>query len=77
MEGSTACATTAELNELRKVLRDQAELEAEKAFLLDDLRRNNSNVSRAAEQTGMQKPNFQAPLKKNEPRIHDQLSRDE
>jgi transcriptional regulator with GAF, ATPase, and Fis domain len=36
----------------------------EKAFVLSALQRNNWNVTRAAEETGMLRPNFQALLKK-------------
>jgi len=63
--------TAGELNALRKTLRDQAVDEVEKAFLLDALRRNKHNVTRAAAQTGMQRSNFQALLKKHNLRIKD------
>ncbi len=63
--------TAEELNALRQKLRDQAVTEAEKAFLMEALRRNDYNVTRAAGQTGMQRPNFQALLKKHNLRIKD------
>ena len=66
--------TLAELNELKKRLRDQAVVEVEKAFLLEALRRSDYNVTRAAEQIGMQRPNFQSLLKKHNLRIRDLVS---
>ena len=68
--------TAAELNELKKKARDQAVADIEKAFLLEALRRNGYNVSRAAEQTGMQRSNFQALLKKHGLRIRDIAARE-
>ena len=67
--------TAEELNELRRKLREEAVAEAEKAFLLGALRRNDYNITRAAEQTGMQRPNFQALLKKHRLRIRDIAAR--
>ncbi len=67
--------TAEELNELKKELRDQAVLEAEKAFLLEALRRNDYNVTRAAERAGMQRSNFQALLRKHNLRIRDLIGR--
>jgi len=63
--------TAEELNALRKNLRERAAGEIEKDFLLDALRRNEYNVTRAAAETGMQRPNFQALLKKHNLRIKD------
>jgi DNA-binding NtrC family response regulator len=63
--------TVEELNEVRKALRDQAPADVEKAFLMEALRRNNYNVTKAAAQTGMQRPNFQALLKKHNLRMRD------
>ena len=74
----TSVARTAdELNELRKTLRDQAVVEAEKAFLLEALRCSDYNVTRAAEQAGMQRSNFQALLRKHGLRIRDLVDRRE
>jgi len=67
----TVPQTAEELNELKKQLRDQAVVEIEKVFLLEALHRNDYNVTRAAEQTGMQRSNFQALLKKHGLRIRD------
>jgi len=73
--GPAVPQTAAELYERKKTLRDQAVEELEKAFLLDALRRNDHNVTRAAEETGMQRPQFQALLKKHNLRIKDIVSR--
>jgi DNA-binding NtrC family response regulator len=69
--------TAAELQNLKKRLRDQAATEIEKAFLLEALRRANYNVTHAAEQTGMQRTHFQALLKKHGLRLHDIIGRPE
>ena len=67
--------TADELNELKKKLREEAVVELEKAFLIGALRRNDYNITRAAEQTAMQRPNFQALLKKHGLRIRDIAAR--
>ena len=67
--------TAAELNEARKTVRDQAVADIEKKFLIEALRRNDHNVTKAAEDSGMQRSNFQALLKKHELRIKDLLAR--
>jgi len=53
-----------ELKERKRLLREQAVVPLERAFLLNALERNQWNISRAAEEVGMQRPNFQAMLKK-------------
>jgi DNA-binding NtrC family response regulator len=53
-----------ELKEKKKILREQAVEPIEKAFVLTALERNGWNITRAAEETGMLRPNFQALLKK-------------
>ena len=77
---ATPCAsiphTAEELNEARKKLRDQAAADIEKTFLMEALRRNDHNVTRAADQTGMQRSNFQALLKKHGLRIRDIMGRE-
>ncbi|MDX2478875.1 MAG: sigma-54 dependent transcriptional regulator, partial [Desulfuromusa sp.] len=55
---------TEELKEVKRKLREQAVEPAEKAFVYAALERNNWNVTKAAEETGMLRPNFQALLKK-------------
>jgi DNA-binding NtrC family response regulator len=53
-----------ELKEKKRQIRERAVDSLERAFVLDALNRNNWNVTRAAEEVGMQRPNFQALLKK-------------
>ena len=53
-----------ELKETKKRLRERATEPIEKAFVINALNRNNWNVSQAAEETGMLRPNFHALLKK-------------
>lgn len=53
-----------ELKERKRLLREQAVVPLERAFLLSALDRNDWNITRAAEEVGMQRPNFQAMLKK-------------
>ena len=53
-----------ELKETKRQIRERAVEPIEKAFVLQALKRNNWNITRAAEETGMLRPNFQALLKK-------------
>ena len=53
-----------ELREQKRLLREKAVEPLEKAFLVDALRRNDGNVTRAAEEVGMQRTNFHALLRK-------------
>jgi DNA-binding NtrC family response regulator len=53
-----------ELKETKKLIRERAVEPIEKAFVINALKRNNWNVSQAAEETGMLRPNFHALLKK-------------
>ncbi|HEY6009352.1 MAG TPA: sigma-54 dependent transcriptional regulator, partial [Geobacteraceae bacterium] len=53
-----------ELKETKRQLRERAVETVEKAFVLSALERSNWNITRAAEETGMLRPNFQALLKK-------------
>jgi DNA-binding NtrC family response regulator len=53
-----------ELKETKRQLREKAVEPVEKAFVISALERNNWNITRAAEETGMLRPNFQAMLKK-------------
>ena len=53
-----------ELKERKRLLREQAVVPLERAFLLSALERNDWNITRAAEEVRMQRPNFQAMLKK-------------
>ncbi len=53
-----------ELKERKRLLREEAVVPLERAFLLGALDRNDWNITRAAEEVGMQRPNFQTMLKK-------------
>jgi DNA-binding NtrC family response regulator len=53
-----------QLKERKRLLREEAVIPLERAFLLSALDRNDWNITRAAEEVGMQRPNFQAMLKK-------------
>ncbi len=56
--------TMEELKELKKRIRRQAVVPVERAFVLDALRRNDWNITRAARETGMLRQNFQAMIRK-------------
>jgi DNA-binding NtrC family response regulator len=50
---------------LKKKLREQAISELEREFVLDALQRNDWNVTRAAQDVGIQRPNFQTLMRKH------------
>jgi DNA-binding NtrC family response regulator len=52
------------LKELKKHLREKAVEDVERVFVINALERNNGNVTRAAEEVGMLRPNFQALMRK-------------
>ncbi len=56
--------TSEELKEIKKQMREKAVEEIEKTFVLNALERHNWNVTRAAEEVGMLRPNFQALMRK-------------
>ncbi len=56
--------TSEELKEIKKQVREKAVEEIEKAFILSALERHQWNVTRAAEEVGMLRPNFQALMRK-------------
>ncbi len=56
--------TNEELKALKRQLHHRATSEVERAFVLDALRRYDWNVSRAARETGMLRPNFHALMRK-------------
>jgi DNA-binding NtrC family response regulator len=56
--------TSEGLKEIKKQMREKAVEEIEKAFLLNALERHQWNVTRAAEEVGMLRPNFQALMRK-------------
>lgn len=69
--------TIEELKELKKQIREQAVEPVERAFVLGALKRNGWNVSRAAEQTGLLRPNFHALLKKLGISLHEEQRRND
>jgi DNA-binding NtrC family response regulator len=58
--------TGAELKQAKKAAREKSVEGLEKEFVLEALRRNAWNVTRSAEETGMQRANFQALMKKHD-----------
>jgi DNA-binding NtrC family response regulator len=64
--------TSEELKEIKKQLRERAVEEIEKAFVVKALERHNWNVTRASEDVGMLRPNFQALMRKYNLRARDE-----
>ncbi len=60
-----------ELKRVKKAAREKSVEEIEKQFVLEALKRNDWNVTKSAEDTGMQRPNFQALMKKYAIRVRD------
>ncbi len=58
-----------ELKRIKKVAREKSVEGIEKLFVLEALKRNDWNVTKSAEETGMQRANFQALMKKYDIRI--------
>jgi len=56
--------TSEGLKEIKKQMREKAVEEIERAFVLNALERHQWNVTRAAEEVGMLRPNFQALMRK-------------
>ncbi len=73
-EEISAPLTSEELKEIKRKVREQAVEPIEKAFVYAALERNNWNVTKAAEETGMLRPNFQALLKKLGISVKDHIS---
>jgi DNA-binding NtrC family response regulator len=70
--------TSEDLKRFKKIAREKSVEDVEKLFVLETLRRNDSNVTRSAEETGMQRSNFQALMKKHNIRVRDcELGSDE
>jgi DNA-binding NtrC family response regulator len=61
--------TGEELKRIKKVAREKSVENIEKLFVLEALKRNAWNVTKSAEETGMQRTNFQALMKKYNIRI--------
>jgi len=62
-----------ELKERKRQLREQAVVPLERAFLISALDRNDWNITKAAEEVGMLRPNFQAMLKKQGIRVRTRI----
>jgi DNA-binding NtrC family response regulator len=56
--------TSKELKEFKKKVRAESVAEVEKAFLLNALKRNDWNITKAAADVGMQRTNFHALIKR-------------
>jgi len=56
--------TSEELKDMKKKMRESAVERIEKSFILDALTRNDWNVTKSAKDVGMQRPNFQALMRK-------------
>ena len=57
--------TSEELKQRKKELREKSVEEVERRFVTEALRRNNWNVTRAADDVGMLRPNFQALMRRH------------
>jgi DNA-binding NtrC family response regulator len=76
IDGAQACElevprTSDELKRIKKIAREKSVEEVEKLFIQETLKRNGSNVTKSAEETGMQRSNFQALMKKYNIRVRD------
>jgi DNA-binding NtrC family response regulator len=63
--------TSEDLKRIKKIARQKSVENVERHFVLGALKRNRWNVTRSAEDTGMQRSNFQALMKKYDIRIRD------
>jgi DNA-binding NtrC family response regulator len=63
--------TSEDLKRIKKIAREKSVEEVEKLFIQETLKRNASNVTKSAEETGMQRANFQALMKKYNIRVRD------
>ena len=63
--------TSEDLKRIKKIAREKSVEEVEKLFIQETLKRNDSNVTKSAEETGMQRANFQALMKKYNIRVRD------
>ena len=70
-QDAQAPRTSDELKRVKKAAREKSVERIEQAFVLEALRRNSWNVTRSAEETGMQRANFQALMKKHGIRLRD------
>jgi len=63
--------TGEDLKRVKKIARERSVEGVEKLFIEETLKRNDSNVTKSAEETGMQRSNFQALMKKYKIRVRD------
>jgi DNA-binding NtrC family response regulator len=63
--------TSDDLKRIKKQVREKSVEDIERLFVEETLKRNHSNVTRSAEETGMQRANFQALMKKHGIRVRD------
>jgi transcriptional regulator with GAF, ATPase, and Fis domain len=63
--------TSEDLKRVKKIAREKSVEDIEKLFIHETLRRNTWNVTKSAEETGMQRANFQALMKKYNIRVRD------
>jgi transcriptional regulator of acetoin/glycerol metabolism len=61
----SAPKTLEELKHVKKQMREYSVQEIEKMFIVDALIRNKWNISQASREVNMQRPNFQALMKKH------------
>jgi len=67
--GLDAPRSAEELKRIKKAAREKSVEDIEKQFVLEALKRNAWNVTKSAEETGMQRANFQALMKKYDIRV--------
>jgi DNA-binding NtrC family response regulator len=60
-----------DLKRIKKMVREKSVEDVEKLFIQETLKRNDFNVTKSAEETGMQRSNFQALMKKYGIRVRD------
>ncbi len=63
--------TSDDLKRVKKIAREKSVEDIEKLFIHETLKRNVWNVTKSAEETGMQRANFQALMKKYNIRVRD------
>ena len=63
--------TSEDLKRIKKQVREKSVEDVEKLFIQETLKRNDFNVTKSAEETGMQRSNFQALMKKYGIRVRD------
>ena len=69
--------TSDDLKRVKKIAREKSVEDIEKLFIHETLKRNVWNVTKSAEETGMQRANFQALMKKYNIRVRDTESSNE